>query len=137
RGLGASWIFCAGALWGYLFREWRGILVSRKEALVDAPRDMNSLFGKLDFMMDFLPRWMKPEGFVRDVHRLKLRLTHPKKRNVSIDGESTSSKTARGARATYIIYDEAAFMEGFKDIWNTGFGTTNHRFAVSTESYEE
>lgn len=137
RGLGASWIFCAGAVWGYLFREWRGLLVSRKEALVDAPRDMNSLFGKIDFMLDYLPRWMKPEGFNRDEHRLKLRLTHPKKRNVAIDGESTSSRTGRGARATYIVYDEAAFIEGFKDVWNTGFGTSNHRFAVSTESMEE
>lgn len=136
RGLGASWTAAAVAYWAWLFRPWRIKMVSRKEDLVDKPLDIDSLFGKLDFFMLWTPRWMIPENFKKDEHRLKLMLRNPAS-TAQITGESTSSKTARGARATAIIYDECAFMQGFKDIWGTGSGTTEHRFGISSESFEE
>lgn len=137
RGLGASWIFCAGALWGWLFREWGGLLLSRKEELVDSPMNIGSLFGKIDFLLRYLPRWMLPEGFDPNVHRGKNKLIYPRKHHVFLRGESTSAKSTRGDRATFIFSDEAAFMEDFKNLWNTQSLTTNHRFAVSTESLDE
>lgn len=114
RGLGATWILCAGATWAWLFKPWRGILVSRKEDLVDKPRDLNSMFGKIELLLDFLPLWMMPSGFDPNRDRLKMMLKHPKTR-AQITGESTTSKAGRGARATYIIYDEAAFIADFQD----------------------
>ncbi len=136
RGLGATWIFCAAATWGWLFRPWRGKLVSRKEDLVDKPGDLDSMFGKMDFFINNLPGWMLPQGFRPSDHRFKLLLKNPVS-GAQVAGESTSSKTARGARATYIVYDEAAFIPSFIDVFGTGAGTTDHRFCVSSESFEE
>ncbi len=134
RGLGATWIFCAGAVWGWLFREWRGLLVSRKEDLVDKPRDLNSMFGKIDLLVDFLPGWMVPSGYDKAVHRTKMAIQNPNTRG-QITGESTTTKAGRGARATYILYDEAAFIVDFQDVFATGAGTSDHRFAISSESH--
>ncbi len=136
RGLGATWIVCAAATWGWLFRPWRGKLVSRKEDLVDKPGDLDSMFGKIDFFIANLPIWMLPVGFKTSDHRFKLLLKNPVS-GAQVAGESTSSKTARGARATYIVYDEAAFIPNFIDVFGTGAGTTDHRFCVSSESFEE
>lgn len=136
RGLGASWIFAAMATWAWLFKPWRGVLISRKEDLVDKKGDLNSLFGKIDFMLEHLPTWMLPEGYDPDRHRQKNFLNHPSG-NAAIIGEATTSKSGRGARATYMIYDEAAFIPDFLTVFGTGSGTTDHRWAVSSESFEE
>lgn len=136
RGLGASWIFAAAALWGFLFRDWRGKLVSRKEDLVDKPGDLDSLFGKIDFMFDHLPDWMLPAGWRRDEYRKKLLINHPNGYN-QIVGESTSTKTGRGGRAAYVIVDEAAFVPDFVTMFGTLAATSDHRWCVSSESFEE
>lgn len=136
RGLGASWTVVQFAVWAWLFRPWRIRMVSRKEDLVDKPLDLDSLFGKVDFILRWLPKWMLPEGFDRDRHRQKLMLSNPKTKS-QITGESTTSKTGRGGRSTVIIYDEAAFIPSFHDVFGTGAGTTDHRFAISSESFEE
>lgn len=137
RGLGATWIFCAAALHGWLFRSpWRVRLVSRKEELVDKPLDLDSMFGKIDFMLDRLPAWMLPKTYRREDHRLKLLIKNPDT-GTTIAGESTSAKSTRGGRATFIVYDEAAFIKDFHTVFGTGAGTTDHRFAISSESFEE
>lgn len=136
RGLGATWILCACATWAWLFRPWRGTLISRKEDLVDKPRDVNSMFGKIDFVLDHLPEWMLPEGFDPKEHRMRNFLSNPAS-VAQIVGEATTAKATRGGRATYVIFDEAAFIPAFKDVFGTASGTTNHRWAVSSESFEE
>ncbi len=139
RGLGASWIFAAMATWAWLYRPWRGLFVSRKEDLVDQRGNLDSLFGKIDFILEQLPKWMLPEGFNFDIHRQKNFLKHPDNpaHPAAIVGEATTAKTARGARATYIFYDEASFIKDWKVVFGTGAGTTEHRWSVSSESFEE
>jgi hypothetical protein len=134
RGLGASWLFCAAAYWGWLFKPWRGKLVSRNQQLVDAPLDLDSLFGKVDFLVDWTPQWMLPGGFSRKLHRRELMLMNPVS-GARLAGESTTSMTARGARSTYSIYDEAAFIRDFPEVWATGEATSTHRVGLSTESF--
>jgi hypothetical protein len=134
RGLGASWLLCAAAYWGWLFRPWRGKLVSRNEKLVDSPLDLDSLFGKIDFLIDWTPTWMLPDGYRRSEHRRELMLRNPVT-GAAISGESTTSMTARGARSAYSIYDEAAFIRDFSEVWATGESTTPHRIGLSTESF--
>lgn len=136
RGWGATRIVCAFATWGWRFRPWRGLLISRKEDLVDKPRDLNSMFGYIDFVVDHLPPWMIPEGYDPRIHRLKLMIQNPETRS-QVTGESTTTKAGRGARATYAIVDEAAFVPDFVMMFGTLSGTTDHRFALSTESFEE
>ncbi len=138
RGLGASWIFAAMAMWAWLFRSWRGILISRKEDLVDKKGDLNSLFGKIDFIIEHLPDWMLPlpteEIFTR--YRMKNFLEHPHT-TAALVGEATTAKSTRGGRATFILYDEAAFIPDFMTVFGTGSGTSNHRWSISSESFEE
>lgn len=136
RGWGATRIVCAFATWGWRFRVWRGLLVSRKEDLVDKPLDLNSMLGYVDFVIDHLPPWMIPEGYDKRYHRLKLMVKNPETGS-QITGESTTTKAGRGARATYAIVDEAAFVPDFVMMFGTLSGTTDHRFALSTESFEE
>jgi hypothetical protein len=136
RGWGATRIVCAGASWGWRFRPWRGLLISRKEDVVDKPKDLNSMFGYLDFIIENLPPWMIPEGYDKRYHRLKLMIKNPETGG-QITGESTQTKAGRGARATYAIIDEAAFVPDFVMTFGTLSGTTDHRFALSTESFEE
>lgn len=137
RGWGATRTVCAFATWGWRWREgWRGLLISRKEDLVDKPHDLNSMFGYIDFLVDHMPAWMKPEGYDPRYHRLKLMLKNPENGS-QITGESTTTKAGRGARATYAIVDEAAFVPDFVMTFGTLSGTTDHRFALSTESFQE
>jgi hypothetical protein len=138
RGLGASWIFAAMATWAYLYRPWRGILISRKEDLVDKKGDLNSLFGKIVFILEHLPEWMLPPGFDIERHKMKNFLVHPDPSNTaSIIGEATTAKSTRGGRATYVLFDEAAFIPDFITVFGTAAGTTDHRWTVSSESFEE
>lgn len=141
RGLGASWILCWGALWAWRFKPWRGALISAKEALVDRPHDVDSLFGKIDFMLEWLPKWWKPPGLKMEHrnggHRMHLMLKHPDPRNpAQIRGDTTTKDSLRSTRATYAIYDEGAAQDNFEETVNTGAGTTRHQFGVSTESFE-
>lgn len=137
RGWGATRTVVSFAVWGLIYRQgWRGLLVSRKEDLVDKPLDLNSMFGFADFQLKYLQPWQKPEGFDPRYHRLKLMIKNPANGS-QITGESTTTKAGRGARATYVIVDEAAFIPDFVMMFGTLSGTTDHRIALSTESFEE
>lgn len=136
RGLGASWIFCAAALWCWLHHPWEIHFVSFKEDKVYQRNDRSSLFGKIEYMLARLPGWMLPEGFDPEAHHLRLNLFNPVTK-AAITGESTTTKTTRSGRKTGIIYDEAAFIEKYALVYGTGAGTTDTRFSISTESYEE
>lgn len=136
RGWGATRTACGFAVGGWLYRDgWRGLLVSRKEDAVDRPKDLNSMFGYIDFIIKYLPKWMLPDGFDAKYHRMKLMLKNPAN-DSQITGESTTTKAGRGGRATYAFIDEAAFVPDFVMTFGTLSGTTDHRFALSTESFE-
>lgn len=135
RGLGASWSLVGTALWGWLFRRWRGAFLSAKQEKVDKPLDLDSLFGKALFLLDYLPPWMLPAGFNRGEAKLRLMLKHPNGYN-QITGDSTTDDSLRGGRATYVVCDETAFMPDFVTTWLSLDGATDHRFGVSTESFK-
>jgi hypothetical protein len=135
RDMGASWLMCAFAVWGWLFKlPWQVRLISWREAEVDS-RKPDSLFWKIDFLLEHLPTWMKPNGFDPERDRIKLTLVNPANGNV-IAGESSTGRAMRGGRATWIGYDEAAFNPYFAESWEGTANVTNHRFAISTECLE-
>lgn len=136
RDMGASWLMVSFALWGWLFKKpWQVRLISRNQDLVDN-KSSDSLFWKLDFLWRRLPPWMMPEGFDPMAHRMKLTLINPSNGNMIV-GESTTSNAVRGGRATWVGYDEAAFIPDFDMAWAATANATNHRFAVSSESLEK
>ena len=142
RGWGASWIGCVLALWGWTFSQywenappWNVLMLSRKEELVDS-KQQRSLFWKIRRLMRDLPAWQIPKGWNPDVHDQKGILINPENGN-EIGGESTNTKAGRGDRVTFAALDEAAAIPALLDKWATLAETTDHRWACSTESFEE
>jgi hypothetical protein len=141
RDMGASWTCCLWALHGWLFKyPWTVLFLSRKEDLVES-KSSDSLFWKIEFLIRRLEQhapWMLPTGFSlkNKVLNSDLRLINPVT-GAELLGESTNSNAGRGARATAVIVDEAAFVPDFMDVWGGLGASTNHRFAVSSESLQQ
>jgi hypothetical protein len=134
RDVGASWIMCAFALWGWLYESpWQVRLISRKKDLVES-RSADSLFWKIDYLFNRLPKWMVPSK--SEYNDVDLHFTNLLNGN-EISGESTTSKAVRGGRATWVGYDEAAFIEDFLHTWSAAQAVADSRFAISTESMKQ
>ena len=135
RGLGASWNYVQAFTWLWLYREaTRTLLVSATGEKVDNKGDVNSLFGKIDFILSFLPPWMLPEGFNADLHRGKMKLTNPEN-GAAINGATTTEDAGRSGRATAALVDEGAAIKVLKEMVASLRGTTRKLFAPSTESF--
>ena len=140
RSFGATWIFCWIAVWGWLFQPtWDAFLVSRNGDQVDKKNEKKSMFYKIDFLLQNMPlntfEKLVP-GFDWEEHRNPRILYNPSNGN-SVSGDATTVKASRGGRSTFTLYDEANFIPDFDLVWATGSGTTDHRFAISTESPDE
>jgi hypothetical protein len=59
RAQGASWILVLVFIWCWIFKPgFKGNLVSKDETAVDRRDDMDSLMGKMDWLIKRLPEWM-------------------------------------------------------------------------------
>lgn len=132
RDMGMSWLlFVWLPLWYWLFRDGTSFLLgSYKEALVD-DRTPDSLFGKLDYSIQSLPKWILPNKFNFDKHRTKLRLVNPATGNL-ISGDTMNPMFGRGTRKTAILFDELGFWEYAKDAWEASGDAASCRIANST-----
>lgn len=132
REMGVSWVvFAYISLWYWLFRDGANILLgSYKKDLVDN-KTIDSLFGKIDYGMQGLPKWMFPEGFKMDKHRTQLKLFNPQNGNL-ITGDTMNPNFGRGSRKNVIMFDELAFWEYAQDAWESAGDSTNCRIANST-----
>lgn len=142
RGWGASWILCLVALWGWSFSDlwpgappWNVLLLSRKEEYVDS-KQQKSLFWKIRRLMRDMPEWMFPKGWMPDFHDQKGIIINPENGN-ELGGESTNSNAGRGDRVTWAGIDEAAAVPELLNKWSTLTETTDHRWACSTESFDQ
>lgn len=123
RDMGASWICLLVILHFWLFRGMLSfLLVSRVQDLVDNPDEPDSLFWKLDFIIRYLPSWMRPP-IVQGKHRKMLLLKNPLNGSV-ISGSSTTGDVGRGGRKTCMLFDEfAAVEDGFAMCAASNFAT--------------
>lgn len=129
RDVGASWCMCGEALKEWLFDEDVKIgLMSYKEELVDS-KSPDSLFWKIDYMFDRLPDWMKPAK--KDVVRIQLHMTNKTNGNV-ITGQSTTKRSSRATRSTWLGMDEADWFDEFADVWAASVAAADTRIAVSS-----
>jgi hypothetical protein len=106
REMTATWNLLMVFLWfgqfhpGLMFR-----LVSRTADLVDSTEDPDSLFPKLDFILEHQPEWIINEN---QYNRTKMHL-HFFETGSTINGSSTTGDVARGGRPTAVGLDEFAF----------------------------
>lgn len=106
REMGVSWIGCALFAWLFQFRDMESLLmVSSKEAAVDSKGDSDSLFWKIEFLLDNEPSWLQPNYS----HTLLHFINHDNKSIV--DGSSTNEDIGRGGRRTRVWIDEAAKLD--------------------------
>ncbi len=137
RDVGASWMGLAVIEWLWRFRSHLSfLLVSRNEDYVDKRGNPKSLFWKIDFIHEHLPRWLLPQDRwlgQKDSNRKLLHLKNADNGSV-IDGESTTGDAGRGDRRTAMFIDEHAAFEvndGFRVLRATR-DTTRCRIFNST-----
>ena len=131
RDMGVTWVTIYVFLWFWLFRDGINFLLgSYKEALVDNRSD-DSMFGRLDYALTALPKWMLPKGFSTKKHRNKLKLQNPVNFNL-ISGDTMNPDFGRGSRKTAIFFDELGSWMYAKDAWESTGDVTNCRIANST-----
>lgn len=136
RQMGISWLVCAFALWGFLFRDWKILFLSQKEDYVDKIGDMQSLFQKIRFMVVKLPKWMLPmpdRDFNDPKYKIdkwinaympRLRIHKPAGFGTgSISGESANKNASTGGTYRFVFMDEMAKMENARGI-NTAVQAT-------------
>jgi len=132
RDMGASWMVVYIFLWYWLFRDGTNLLLgSYKEKLVDDGVNQDALFGKLEYAIRNLPKWMLPRRFTLNKYRTKLKIVNPENNNI-ISGDTMNPQFGRGARKTAIFYDELGFWDAAKESWDAGGDTTPCRIANST-----
>ncbi len=112
RQMGLSWLLTAFLLWGVLFRlGFTALCVSRKEDEVD-DRTTRSLFGKLRFMYERLPGFLKPAR----VDQAHMRFAVPENDSF-VRGESANDDAGRGGTFTFLLLDEAAHIDHAETMW--------------------
>jgi hypothetical protein len=122
RDMGASWISLTAMEWMWHFHPgFSFLMVSRKEDLVDAPGDPDSLFWKIDFVHEKLPLWLKPR-----LTRRKLNFTNLDNGS-TIDGESTTGAAGVGGRRSAMFIDEFSRIEEGNQLLAGTADTTNCR----------
>ena len=127
RDMGASWLVLFLFDWRFLFRrEQQFGVVSRKEVLVDAKGDMDSLFEKLRYVHANLPSWMVPKISGRYMHLKNHEL------GSAISGESTNADVGRGGRKLAYVVDEAAAVPNGEEVEGALSQTTGCQIWVST-----
>jgi hypothetical protein len=132
RDQGVSFLVCMIFLHMWLFVPGVTFLLgSRSEDYVDAKDSMNSLFGKLRFMIRKLPWWMVPAGYKEGKHAPFMSISNPANKN-KITGEAPTQNFGRGGRVTAIFLDELAFWPFPELAWTSTSQTTGCRIVNST-----
>jgi len=131
RDMAATWMMLLVILHQWLFLKYRTFrMASRVESLVDKRDDLDALLPKLDYVMKWLPSWMKPEmplGSRTHLHMANL------ERGNTIEGGSTTSDMFRGGRCTCAMLDEAQmYPDGGFGVFKATGDTANSRFINGT-----
>ena len=141
REMGVTYTTLGVLLWYWKYKDAANFLVgSRKEDYVDNTGSVKSgevsnkeesLFGKVDYMVERLPQIVLPEGFIAQRHRSYMSLRNPENGNV-ISGESSNPNFSRGGRQRAILLDEFAFWDNDTAAWGSTADTTDCRIILTT-----
>lgn len=127
RQMGASWMLLIAFLWLFLFHENQTFLcISRNEKSVE-DENPNSLFWKLDYMLKYLPDWMKPRGLVR-----RKMYFGNEELNSTIFGEASTGQANVGGNTTAMMVDEFAQIREGREVLHRTSDSTKCRIFNST-----
>lgn len=131
RAMGASWLMLGFLLHKWLFKpKFTALLGSYIEDLVDN-RTIDSHFGRLDYLLDRLPEWMRPNGFDMGKHRNSMKLDNPETEGI-INGYAPTERFSRAGRYDCIFVDELAFWKHARSAWTAMGDATKVRYVTST-----
>lgn len=110
RDIGASWVCCGFSVWLWSFHDNSTIgWGSRKEEYVDKKDDPKAIFPKIRQIIEYLPAFLKPEGFNMAVHAPHMRIINPQ--NGSVIAGEAGDNIGRGGRTGIYFKDESAWYE--------------------------
>lgn len=125
REMGASWLCLLVIVWRFLFKSYQAFLViSRSEEMVDSPKPQ-SLFWKVDFILDRMPHFIKG-----DVKRSKCYFGHSN--HSTITGEASTGRAGVGGRFTAAFIDEASQIKEMWEVYNRTSDSTGCRIINGT-----
>lgn len=128
REMGGTYICLIPVLNRYLFRRHEQfIMISRNAEVVDKAGSQNTLFAKIDFMVEHLPSWMT-RGRAR---RTKFAYYNPLLRS-GITGQASTAKAGVGDRATAMFIDEFSQIQEDWEVWGRTSDTTRCRIFNGT-----
>jgi len=124
--MGATWLLLLVLLWMFLFHPWKKFLcISRNEKAVE-DEDPDSLFWKLDFVLGYLPNWLRPR-----IKRRKLYYGN-EDNGSTITGQASTGKAGVGGRATAMLIDEFSQIEEDYEVLHRTSDTTGCRIFNGT-----
>lgn len=138
RGIGVSWTLAVLFYWLWLFTpECKLGMMTKDESVLDGP-DSNSLLGKIVYLHEKMPMWLRGRprkagdiGFMRRNVQNHI-LTHMKTGS-TIQGFPPMDSKSRGLRFTAFGYDEFAyFPRNAQESLDTTAHNTPCRFFIST-----
>ena len=134
RDMGVTWIVLGTMFWFWCQPSGGAdfLLGSRIEDYVDKKGDPRTHFAKLRYLLNRLPKWLRPKGFSPRSHDTFMKLVNPTTES-SFTGESNNPNFSTQGRYLGILYDEFAKWEGSDEsAWTAGGDASPCRIAVST-----
>lgn len=110
RDMGMTWLCCAISVWLWLF--FPGMAIgwgSRKEEYVDHSGDPKAIFPKIRQIIENIPDFARPNGYIGKKHAIYMRIINPE--NGSIIAGEAGDGMGRGGRSSVYFKDESAHYE--------------------------
>lgn len=135
RDMGVTWMVLGVFLYRWLFYNETFLLGSRTEEEVDKIGNMKSLFERLRYLVNKLPKWMLELGQaekcgMNGMNSSFMRIF--KDNGASLTGGSMNANFSRQGRYKAILLDEFAFIDSPVTIWRACGDSAPCKVVVST-----
>lgn len=126
RDMGASWMAVGFQVWALLFKQWSVLYGSYKEDYVDEKGNLDSNFERVRYVMEKLPKWMKPNDLVDKYMGIS-----SNKLGCDISGDS-GMNFGTGGRRRVVLMDEFSYWQNDKTAYRKTRDVTNCRIIWGT-----